>query len=323
MTCLRRRAILLVTSALLVAPIPLYAQSARKPYRIGLLVTDKSQTLLQQNLRDLGYVEGRDVVYEIRSSDGRSQRLDDFALELVRLNVDVIVSVNPAGVISAKRATASIPIVMTNTPDPVELGLVSSLARPGGNITGTTTLSVDVSVKQLELLKQAVPNASRVVMLWNPESPWHARTVRALQRRSGSLGLQLRGVELRDADAFDSVFQTMETGRAQALLALADPVTFFHRRRLADLAIKHRLPMMGSLAGYAEAGSLLSYWPETADLFRRAASYIDRIFKGAKPADLPIEQPTKFELVANLKTAKALGIALPQSVLVRVDRVVE
>jgi putative ABC transport system substrate-binding protein len=323
MTCLRRHALLLVTSALLGAPILAHAQSARKPYRIGLLVTDKTQTLLQQNLRELGYVEGRDVVYEVRSSEGRSERLDDFALDLVRLKVDVIVSVNPAGVISARRATASIPIVMTNTPDPVELGLVRSLARPGGNITGTTTLSVDISIKQLELLKQAVPNASRVVLLWNPDSPWHARTVRALQGRTGSLGLQLQGVEIRGADAFDSVFETMKNGRAQALLVLADPVTFFHRRRLADLAIRHRLPMMGSLAEYAEAGSLLSYWPETADLYRRAASYVDRILKGAKPADLPIEQPTKFELVANSKTAKALGIAIPQSVLVRVDRVVE
>jgi putative ABC transport system substrate-binding protein len=319
----RRRQLLAATGALLVAPMLVHAQGATKPFRIGLLQTERSQTLLQQNLRELGYVEGRDVVYEARYTEGRSERLDNFALDLVRLKVDVVVAANPASVLSAKRATATIPIVMMNTPDPVQLGLVASLARPGGNVTGTTTLTIDVSIKQLELLKQAVPRASRVALLWNPDNPWHARAVRDLQARSGSLGLQLQALEVRGPEAFDGAFHAMTTEHAQALLVLADALTFFHRRRLADLAMKYRLPMMGSLTEYAEAGSLMSYWADTTDVSRRAASYVDRILKGAKPGDLPIEQPTKFELVANLKTAKTLGITIPQSVLLRADRVIE
>ena len=323
MNYVRRRQFLLATGALLVAPIVAKAQSPTKPYRIGVLRTDDSQALLQESLRELGYVEGRDVVFEIRSTEGRSERLDDFARDLVRLKVDVIVAVNPAGVLSATRATASIPIVMTNTPDPVQLGLVASLAKPGGNITGVTTLTVDLSIKQLELLKEAVPRASRVALLWNPDNPWHPAAVKGLKARSGSLGLQLQALDVHGPDVFDSAFQAMTTERAQAVLVLADPMTFFHRRRLAELAIKHRLPMMGSLRDYAEAGSLMSYWADTADVYRRAASYIDRIFKGARPGDLPIEQPTKFESVINLKTAKTLGINIPQSVLLRADRVIE
>jgi putative tryptophan/tyrosine transport system substrate-binding protein len=323
MNHVRRRQFLLAIGALLVAPCVAQAQRATKPYRIGVLQTEESQTLLQQSLRELGYVEGRDIVFEFRNTEGRSERLDDFALDLVRLKVDVIVAVNPAGVLSAKRATATIPIVMTNTPDPVQLGLVASLARPGGNITGTTTLSVDLSLKQLELLKEAVPRASRVALLWNPDNPWHRATVKALQARSGPLGLQLQAIEVRGPDAFDSAFRAMATERAQALLVLADPMTFFHRRRLADLAIRHRLPMMGSLRGNPEAGSLMSYWADRTDVSRRAASYVDRILKGAKPGDLPIEQPTKFELIINLKTAKAVGLTIPQSLLLRADEVIQ
>jgi putative tryptophan/tyrosine transport system substrate-binding protein len=323
MNQVRRRQFLLAAGVLLVAPIAAQVQKATKPYRIGVLQTEESQTLLQQNLRELGYIEGRDIVFEIRNTEGRSERLDDFALDLVRLKVDVIVAVNPAGVLSAKRATTTIPIVMTNTPDPVQLGLVASLANPGGNITGTTTLTADLSIKQLELLKEGVPRASRVALLWNPDNPWHRGTVKGLQARGGSLGLQLQALEVRGPDAFDSAFHTMTTERAQALLVLADPMTYFHRQRLADLAIRYRLPMMGSLRGYAEAGSLMSYWADTTDVYRRAASYVDRILKGAKPGDLPIEQPTKFEFVTNLKTAKLLGITIPQSVLLRADRVIE
>lgn len=319
----RRRQFLLTAGMLLVAPIVARAQRATKPYRIGILQTEEAQTSLQQSLRELGYVEGRDVVFEIRTTEGKSERLDDFALDLVRLKVDVIVALNPASVLSAKRATATVPIVMMNTPDPVQLGLVANLARPGGNITGTTTLTLDLSTKQLELLKEAVPRASRVAVLLNPDNRWHPAAVKGLQARSGSLGLQLQALEVRRPDAFDNAFRAMTTERAQALLVLADPMTFFHRRELAGLAIKHRLPMMGSLREFAEAGSLMSYWADTADLSRRAASYVDRILKGAKPGDLPIEQPTKFELVTNLKTAKTLGITIPQSVLLRADRIIE
>ena len=324
MNDVRRRQFLLAAGALFVAPIGAQAQRATKPYRVGVVQTEESQSaLLQQSLRELGYVEGRDVVFEIRNTEGKTGRLDDFALDLVRLKVDVIVAANPASVLSAKRATATIPIVMTNTPDPVQLGLVASLARPGGNITGTTTLTVDLSIKQLDLLKEAVPQASRVALLWNPDNPWHRSTVKELRARSGSLGLQLQALEVREADAFDGAFHSMTAERAQALLVLADPMTYFHRRRLVDLAIEHRLPMMGSLRAYAEAGAIMSFWADTADVYRRAASYIDRILRGAKPGDLPIEQPTKYEFVINLKTAKALGMAIPQAVLLRADRVIE
>ena len=323
MNHVRCRQFLRAAAALLVAPIVAQAQRATtRPYRIGVLTTEP-QTILQQSLRDLGYVESRDVVFETRNTEGKSELLDEFALDLVRLKVDVIVANNPAAVLSAKRATATIPIVMVNTPDPVQLGLVASLARPGGNITGLTTLSVDLSIKQLQLLKEAVPRASRVALLWNPDNPWHQVEVKGLRAGSGSLGLQLQVLEVRSPNDFDSAFHAMTTERAQAVLVLADPMTFVHRRTLADLATKHRLPMMGSLREYAEAGSLMSYWADSTDLSRRAASYVDRILKGARPGDLPIEQPTKFEFVTNLKTAKTLGITIPQSVLLRADRVIE
>jgi putative tryptophan/tyrosine transport system substrate-binding protein len=325
MNYLLRRQFLGAAAALLVAPFGAKAQKAQKatkPYRIGAFVAATDEKL-QQSLRSLGYVEGRDIVFEIRDAEGRIERLDEFALDLVRLKVDVIVAPNPAAILSAKRATTTIPIVMMNTPDPVQLGFVASLARPGGNITGLSTLTVDLSVKQLELLKAAVPRASRVALLWNPDNPWHPVAVKRLLASSESLRLQLQALKVRVPDTFDSAFRAMATERAQAVLVLADPMTFAHRQRLVDLAMKDRLPMMGSLPEFAEAGSLVSYWADRADLYRRVASYVDRILKGAKPGDLPIEQPTKFEFVANLRTAKILGITIPQSVLLRADRVIE
>ena len=296
---------------------------ATKPYRVGLLYGGGNPKTIQKSLTDLGYVEGRDVVFEARSIEGRMDRFDAMAMELVRLKVDVIVASTPAAVLSAKRATSTIPIVMMHTPDPVELGIVASLARPEGNVTGVTTLSVELSVKQLEILKEAIPQLARVALLWNPDNPWHSRTVRALQGRSGPMGLRIQDVEVRRPEAFDGAFRAMTAERAQAILLLADPMTFFHRRALADLAIRQALPMMGSIGDYADAGCLMSYWADTSELFRRAASYVDRLLKGAKPGELPIEQPTKFELVANLRTAKGLGIRIPQAILVRADRVIE
>jgi putative ABC transport system substrate-binding protein len=229
----------------------------------------------------------------------------------------VIVATNPAAVFGAKRATTTIPIVMVHTPDPVELGLVASLARPGGNITGMTSLSVDLTIKQLELLKEAVPRASRIAVLWNPDNPWHPVAVKGLRAGGQSLGMRLQILEVRSPDEFESAFQAMIRERAQAVLVLADPMTFAHRRRLASLAARHRLPLMGSLREYAEAGGLMSYWADGTELIGRAASYVDKILKGATPGDLPIEQPTKYELVVNLKTAKALGLAIPPPLLLR------
>ena len=278
---LQRRRILLAFGALAIAPIVAHAQNATKPYRIGVLGLE-NDVILRQSLRDLGYVEGRDVILEFRDTEGSSTRGDDLALDLVRMKVDVIVATYPAVVLSAKRATATIPIVMMNTPDPVQLGLVASLARPGGNITGLTTLTVDLSIKQLEFLRQAVPRASRVALLWSPDNPWHPIAVKALQAISSTQGFQLQPLEVRGPDAFDATFLAMKAEHAQAVLVLADPMLFVHRQRLADLAIRHRLPMMGNVRAYADAGSLLTYWADRTDLSRRAASYVDRILKGAQ-----------------------------------------
>ena len=274
-------------------------------------------------MSDFGYVEGRDLGIEWRNAEGRSSQLDSLASELARLKVDVIVATYPAAVFSAKRATRTIPIVMVNTPDPVQLGLVASLARPGGNVTGTTSLSLDLSVKQIELIKESLARVSRIAILWNPENPWHPGAMKGLAVRARPSGVQLQGVQVRAPEELQGAFSAMVTERAQAVLVLPDPLTYIHRRYVADLAAKQRLPSIGGPREFAEAGCLLSYWAETTDLYRRAATYVDRIFKGAKPADLPIEQPTKFELVINLKTAKALGLTIPPSLLQRADHVIE
>jgi ABC-type uncharacterized transport system substrate-binding protein len=297
-------------------------QQSPKLYRIGVLATSMPERL-RESLRELGYIEGRNVVLEARETEGRAERVDDLARELARSKVDVIVATNPAAVLGAQRATATIPIVMVNTPDPVQLGLVASLARPGGNITGTTSLSVDVSIKQLEILKEAVSRTSRIAVVWNPDNPWHPVTVKGLREGSRSLDVQVHTLSVRGPNEFDSAFQTMMKERAQAVLVLADPMTYFHRRRLADLAVKHHLPLMGGLKEYTEAGGLISYWADEVDLFRKVAGYVDKILKGAKPNSLPIEQPTRYELVINLKTAKALGLTIPPSVLLRADRIIE
>jgi len=317
----RRTFISVVIAGLLGAPPAPEAQQARMN-RVGVLIVGSSEPI-RQSLRGLGYVDGQNITIDARDTEGKPDRLDEFAFELARLKVDVIVANYPAAVFSARRATTTIPIVMVNTPDPVDLGLVASLARPGGNITGLTSLSADVSLKQLELLMEAVPRASRVAVLWNPDNPWHPVTVKGLEGRGRSLGVQLQFLPLRSPDEFDKTYQEILSKRAQAILILADPMTFAHRGRLANLAVRHGLPAMGSLSEYAQAGSLLSYWADGPDLVQRAASYVDKILKGARPADLPIEQPTKFELVINLKTAKALGLTIPPALLQRADRVID
>ena len=299
-----------------------YKAQQGRTYRVGVLVVGYPEEL-RQALRTLGYVVGQNLAFEVRETEGKPNRVEDAAVELVGLKVDVIVATYPGAVFSAKRASATVPIVMVNTPDPVDLGLVASLAHPGGSITGVTSLSSDLSAKQLELLKQAVPNASRIAVVLNPDNPWHAFALKGLRSREQSLRAQLQVVALRGPGEFDDAFHVMATNHTQALLILADPMTFAHRQRLAELAIKHRLPAMGSLTEYSEAGSLMSYWANRTDLYRRAATYVDRILKGANPADLPIEQPTKFELVINLKTAKTLGLTVPPSLLLRADQVIE
>ena len=316
-------AVVLVVS-LLLAPLAAGAQQAGRVFRIGALVSASvSLEPLREGLREVGYVEGQNLAIEWRNAEGKTERFDGLAAELVRLKVDVIVATNPAATFAARRATASIPIVMVNTPDPVQLGLVVSLGRPGGNITGTTTLSADLSIKQLELLKEAVPQVARIAVLSNPSNPWHSLAIKGAETAARSLAVHVQIVAVRGPEDLDNAFATMTRERTGAVLVLSDPMTFFHRTRLADLAAKRRLPTMHGVRGYVDAGGLMSYWAHQADLYRRVASYVDRIVKGAKPGDLPIEQPTKFELVINLKTAKALGLTIPQSLLLRADHVIQ
>ena len=294
------------------------AETQSKMSRVGILTAGSgSLEALRQSLRDLGWVEGRNITLEVRDTEGKPERADDLALELARLNVNVIVATYPAAVLGAKRATTTIPIVMVHTPDPVQLGLVTSLAHPGGNITGTTTLSLELSIKQLELLKEAVPRASRIAVLSNPDNPWHPLVVKGLRTEQRLPGVQLQILEVRRPNEFDRVFQAMMRERTDAVLVLADPMTFTHRSRLTDLAAKHRLPLMSGPRGYTEAGGLMSYWADELELSRRAASYVDKILKGMKPDSLPIEQPTQYELVINLKTAKALALTIQPSLLLR------
>ena len=265
--------------------------------------------------------QGLNLVIESRDAEGKTEPFGELAAELVRLKIDVIVASNPAATFAAKSATTSIPIVMVNTPDPVQLGLVVSLGRPGGNITGTTTLSAEMSIKQLELLKEVVPRAVRIAVLWNPSNPWHPLALKGVEAAAPSLAVQLQIMAARGPEELDNAFAAMTRKRAEAVLVLADPLFFFYRSRIADLAAKRRLPTM--VWANVDAGFLMSYWAHQADLYRRVGSYVDRILKGAKPGDLPIEQPTRFELVINLKTAKTLGLTIPQSLLRRADQVME
>jgi len=303
---------------MIIALVPHADAQPVKTYRIGVLLVGTPEPL-RQDLRDLGYVEGQNTVLEVRDTRGAPERLDELAMELARLKVDVIVALYPAAVLAARRATKTIPIVTVNTPDPVQLGLVESLAHPGGNVTGVTSLSSEMSVKQLELLKEAIPRVSRIAVLWNPDNPWHPIAVKALESAGRSLGVTLQLLKVRRPQDFDDAFGAMTRAGTQGLVILADPMTFVHRKALADLAIKHRLPAMGSARAYAEAGSLLSYWADSAELHARAASYVDRILKGARPAELPVEQARKYELVVNATTARALGMTIPASLRLRAD----
>jgi putative ABC transport system substrate-binding protein len=274
-------------------------------------------------LKDLGWVEGQNIVIEWRFAGGRAERLPDLAAELVRLQVDLIVVPSTPPALAAKNATKTIPIVTVGVGDPVGLGLVASLARPGGNITGLTgVVTPEIAGKQLELLKEAVPKVSRVAVLWNPATPGNALALRETEIAARVLGVELQLLEARSLNDFDSAFAAMTAKRAGALLVLGDVMFVTHRIRLAELVAKSRLPAMYGLREYVEAGGLMSYGPIASELFRRAATYVDKILKGAKPADLPVEQPTRFELVVNLKTAKALGLTIPQSVLIRADEVI-
>ncbi|MBI4610419.1 MAG: ABC transporter substrate-binding protein [Candidatus Rokubacteria bacterium] len=326
-----RTTALIATLALgsLAAPLAADAQQAGTVPRIGVLGTPDAPAFqhlweaFRQGLRDLGYVEGQSIAIESRSPLGRWERLPDLAEELVRLKVDVIVAASARTSRAAKQATGTIPIVMMSG-DPIADGLVSSLARPGGNVTGLSTQGTDVVGKELELLKEAIPRLSRVAILWNPNNPFHATQVREAEAAARALGMQLQSVEARRPKDFDGAFSAMGKARVDALFVLADGTVFLqHRAMIADLAARRRLPAMYARREHVEAGGLIAYGADRRELFRRLAVYVDKILKGAKPADLPVEQPTKFELIINLKTAKALGLTIPQSVLFRADHVIQ
>jgi putative ABC transport system substrate-binding protein len=276
----------------------------------------------QQALRDLGYIEGKSFVIEHRYGDGKLERLPELAAELVRLGVDVIVVSGARAISQVKSATRTIPVVMTTIEDPVTMGIVDSLARPGGNITGLTNLAPELSGKRLELLKEALPKTSRIAVLWPPDATGAVVTFKETVAAAGALGVPLQSLEVRSSKDFDNAFRAARTERAGALIVLQSALTNAHRKLIMDLAVKNRLPTMCTQKEYIEAGGLMSYGVDTRDLYRRAATYVDKILKGAKPADLPVEQPTKFEFVINLKTAKQIGLTIPQSVLYRADKVI-
>jgi putative tryptophan/tyrosine transport system substrate-binding protein len=277
---------------------------------------------LRAGLRDLGYVEGKNIVIEFRWA-GRVEQLPEMAAELVRMKVDLILVSSSTYVEPARQATKTIPIVFALDADPVGLGHVASLARPGGNITGLSTLLTDLATKELEILKEAVPQTTRIGILWNPTTPSHGPAVQAVEAVGEKLGVQLRLVPARTVQEFDGAFSTMTRERMGGFLVIASPLSFSQRAPLAELALKHRLPGMFGSKENVEAGGLMSYGVDYNDLHRRAALYVDKILKGVKPADLPVEQASKYELIINLKTAKALGLTIPETLLATADEVIQ
>ena len=313
-------------------PAPSFAQQAAKIARIGFLVSGsvhssparRTREAVRQGLRDFGYVEGQNITIEYRSADGNFDRLPELAAELIRLDVEVIIAAPSPAAVAAKNATAAIPIVMINVGDPVGLGLVASLGHPGANVTGLSFgVGMDTFGKALELLKDAVPDLHRVAILWNPTNPAHALALEALKVAAQKVGAELELVSARARDEFQSAFATVANARARALMVVSDAMFSIHAEPLAELALKYKLPSMHGLREEVEAGGLMSYGPNSADHWRRAAAFIDKILKGARPADLPVQQPTNFELVINLRTARALGLTIPPTLLARADEVIE
>ncbi len=308
--------------------VPLAAEAQRPSVpRIGVLSQSAPPSneveSLKQGLRDLGWVEGQNVEMEYRYANYKLERLPQLAAELVRLRVDVIVTGGEPGIRAAREATSTIPIVMAISGNPVETGLVASLARPGGNITGLSLLNLELGGKRLALLKEAAPKVSRVAVLWNATNPVKALEVKSTQIAAQALGVRVTSAEVRAPTDFAPAFAAIAKARADGLIPLVETLTITHRKQIGEFAVKNQLPTMAELREFAEAGSLMTYGPSQTDLYRHAATYVDKILKGAKPGDLPIEQPTKFELVVNLKTAKTLGLTIPQSVLVRADEVIQ
>ena len=327
----RRKLVIVLGAGAFVAPFGSFAQSQGKIWRVGFLSQRNRPDSLDSDqygafprgMRELGYVEGKNLVIEWRFADNDIGRLSDLAEEFVRLKVDVIVAIGSAATSAAQKATVTIPIIMGSTGDPVGSGFVKNLARPGGNITGITNLITEVAPKYLEMLRSMLPRLSRVAVLLNPANSAHGAILKSVQSAAQRAGMTILPEEARTPQEIDSAFSRMARQNAGAVYVVQDSLFTQQRRQIVELEAKHRLPSITAPREHPEAGGLMSYGPNYADNYRRAATYVDKIFKGAKPADLPVEQPTKFELVINGKTAKALGLTIPQSLLISADKVIE
>jgi putative ABC transport system substrate-binding protein len=321
-----RRTFLSIALGALAAPRAAGALQPAKIWRIGFLSAANPEFVVdafRQGLREHGYVEGKNLLIEWRFAEGRIDLVRGFAAELVKLKVEVVVTLGTQAALAAKTATASIPIVFTQVPDPVASGLVSSLARPCGNLSGFSTLAVELTGKQLELLKEAVPSLKSVIILTHRGSPVNALALKEAEIATPRLGLEARLVEVRDADELEPAFTTMARERARGVVLLPSPFLVAHGRQIAELATKRRLPLLAWTDSLAKSGALMAYGPSTSDVLRRAGGHVAKILNGVKPGELPVEQPTKLELVINLKTAKALGLTIPQTLLQRADHVIE
>jgi putative ABC transport system substrate-binding protein len=326
---MRKKAICLALSTMLFAiSFPVLAQQPKKLHRIGILLVGSSSfysawiDVFRQGLKEFGYIEGKNIGIEYRYAEGKADRLPALAAELVGLKLDVVFTSSTPSVLAVKKATSTIPIVFVSTSDPVASGLVTSLARPGGNITGLTIIGVELSGKRLELLKEAVSSVTRVAFLWNSANPAQGLQWKETQAAAQALRLQLQSLEVRSSNDFDNAFEAALKERAQALITAPEPLINTHLKRIVEFAIKNRLPAMYASPQFVDAGGLMSYAPDYTAQYRRAATYVDKILKGAKPGELPVEQPTKFEFVINLTTAKQIGLTIPPNVLARADKVI-
>jgi len=326
---MRKIIIYFALSAMLLAPcLSVEAQQPARVPKIGWLATRSTASgtgldRLRRHLRALGYIEGKNIAFEFRSADDKLDRLPALADELIHLRVDVLVTPSTAEALVAKNATRTIPIICLNVGDAVALGLVASLARPGGNITGLTNITAVLAGKRLELLKETVPKISRVAVLWYPQDPGSTPQWKESQLAARELSLQLHSMEVTSTDKYESAFEDALKARSSAVAVTQGPLTISNQKRIADLAIKNRLPMMTTRADLVESGGLMSYGPDRDESYRRAASMIDKILKGTKPADIPVEQPMKFELFINLKTAKQIGLTIPPQLLARAQKVIK
>jgi ABC-type uncharacterized transport system substrate-binding protein len=321
----RREFLTAAAGVVLVTPRVAATQPRDKVWRIGVLANEPWSAIdgLRDGLRQAGYVDGQTIRLEYRWFQGRPERLPTLAADLVRMNVDVIVTVASPATLAAKHTTTIIPIVMNAVGDPVGARIVPSLAHPDGNVTGVSFLAAELEPKRLELLKESMPNRSRVGVLWNPTNPYNVIATKNAQRAAPALGLSLELVPVRSADDLDRAFATLARFHPEATLVIADQVLLSQRQRIAEYMTRNRLPIVSSYREHVDAGGLLSYATNSYESFRLVATFVDKILKGAKPADLPVEQPTKFELVVNMKTAKALGLTIPPSLLLRADHVIE